>query len=127
MYKIVIAVAAASLVLLGACGDDGEDEDVARFCEDLETADAELGRAEDRQARSDALGGIDPPADIADDWNTMVGLMVEVTQTGPTEEEAEVDPEDLGTLEEMQDRIDEFNLALENVDRYVHAECDVSL
>lgn len=123
----MIAVATACLVLLGACGDDGEDEDVARFCEEFETVDAELGRAEDPQARSDALGRIDPPTDIADDWNTMVGLMVEVTQTDPTEEETEVDPEDLETLEEMQDRIDEFNLALDNVDRYVRVECQVSL
>jgi hypothetical protein len=127
VYKIVIAVVAASLVLLGACGDDDADEEVARFCEDVETADAELGQAGDPQARADALGGIDPPADIEADWNTMVGLMVEVTRTGPDDDEAEVDPEDLEALEEMQDRIDEFNLALENVDRYVSAECEVSL
>lgn len=127
MYKIVIAVATAGLVLLGACGDDGEDEDVARFCEDLETADAELGQAGDPQARADALGAVNPPDDIADDWSTMVGLMVEVTRADPDADEAEVDPEDLEALEDLQGRIDEFNLALANVDRYVSAECDLSL
>jgi hypothetical protein len=126
VYKTVTVVT-ASLLLFGACGDDGEDEDVTRFCEDVEAMDTEIGDAADPQARADALARIDPPADIADDWNTMVGLMVEVTQADPDADEGEVDPEDLEALEELEERIDEFNLALANVERYVRGECDLSL
>lgn len=127
MHKIVTALVLASLPLFGACGDDGGDEDIASFCEDVERVDAELGESTDPEARATALSAIDPPSDIASDWDTMVDLMVEVSEAYPDGGEgADVDADDLEALEQLDERIEEFNVAFSKVERYLSAECDVS-
>lgn len=121
------AVAALGL-LLGACGDDGGDEDVASFCEDVEQVDAELGDDADPQARAQALGQIDPPTDIADDWRTMVELMPEIAEAnGNATNDTQADPEDLGELEELEQQIVELDVATNNVELYLSEECDLEL
>lgn len=127
MYKIVTALVVASLPLLGACGDDGGDEDVARFCENVERVDGELGESTDPEARADALSAIDPPSDIANEWDTMVERMVEVSEAFADQPDGDdVDAEDLEALEQLDERIEEFNVALSQVERYVSSECDLS-
>lgn len=128
MYRIVTALVMASVLLLGSCGDNGDDEDVAGFCDDVEEVDAELGESANPEARVAALSDIDPPSDIANDWETMVELMVEVSEASPDGEadDADVDAEDLETLEQLDERIEEFNVAFSRVERYLSTECDLS-
>lgn len=123
-----LAAVAILGLLFAACGDDGGDEDVAGFCEDVERVDAELGDDTDPQARAAALGEVQPPPEIADDWRTMVDLMPEIAEANGGETgDTQVDPDDLGALEELEQRIVELDVATNNVELYLSEECDFEL
>ncbi|MGH9186807.1 MAG: hypothetical protein ACRD0U_13475 [Acidimicrobiales bacterium] len=72
---LILSLAALPLV---ACSDDdgtGGGGDTVAFCDGLESLDragADLAEEESLER----LQGLDPPADIAADWNFFVGVMV---------------------------------------------------
>jgi hypothetical protein len=118
----VATVAVAGL--LAACGDDkggeGDAASVGDFCAQMERMNVELdsrGWFESAdgsdQDTIDAVGSVDPPAEISQEWGTVVEL---------TERSAEVRSEG-GEAEETGDS----EAAAERVVSYVDVQCSVDL
>lgn len=69
-----LAAVPALLVGLAACGDD--DDSAGDFCDSARDIDETFEEIDDPTsadfgAIADTMAGIDPPSEIADDWDTM--------------------------------------------------------
>ncbi|HKY68290.1 MAG TPA: hypothetical protein VJM49_18035, partial [Acidimicrobiales bacterium] len=74
-----LAAVPALLVGLAACGDDDDSAGGGGFCDDARSMDESLADVDVSDTSSagfddaiEAMSNLDPPAEIADDWNTMV-------------------------------------------------------
>lgn len=116
------AACLALLLPLAACTNGGGDDDaVTAFCEQGESALAEIDATgalgDDAAGFADAVGQIsdgfaeaDPPADIAADWNTLGGVFADLHESLDG-----VDPEDseafAGALTEFSEQASSTELA----------------
>ena len=105
----------------GACGDDDEagGGDAGAFCEKVRELDAAVADAgsSDTAAVDDARSSydeLDPPAEIAEDWDTMVESFSEAT---------ELSAEELENLDE--DAFAEAEAASERIATYMERECGI--
>jgi hypothetical protein len=119
LLRRLVGLAAVPTLLLtaAACGDDDDSAGSKdSFCEkarqlDDEFAESETGDSPDINAALAAFGELDPPAEIADDWDTMLGAI----QGG----EAAFDPTDTEAMAEIE-------AASEKVNTYMEEECGIS-
>jgi hypothetical protein len=129
--KMTIALVCTGALLLAACGDDdGDDVDAAdsEFCQQFRGV--QEGFDEDEQDFDEAmdqleealneLRTLDPPSEIADEWETYLDGLEAFTEFDPTDPEAaEAAQQDLDQ-EELQD-------AMQTVDTYLRDECGIDL
>jgi hypothetical protein len=120
LLRRVIGLAAVPALVLtaAACGDDDEGS-AGSFCEQAEALENRMDEIEDPtteefSAALDEIRKLDPPAEIRDDWNTMISALdgfEDIDFENPS-------PEDLAAFdaEGMQE-------ASDNVDRYMDEEC----
>lgn len=152
MRKTMIALVSAGVLLLGACGDDGDDsagddtttttagdgddsnaEDGASgdFCEQIEALPTELTDIDNENLARfdeaiDEMQNIEPPDAIAEDWTTFVDGMSTLSGIG------DLGLSDEDASEEFTERL--FGLdqqamtdASQNISEYISSECDIDL
>ncbi|HET6953822.1 MAG TPA: hypothetical protein VFI47_25890 [Acidimicrobiales bacterium] len=107
-----LAAVPALLLALAACGDDdGGGGASGDFCDNAKDLDSQFsGDAGDTEDIASALSSIDPPAEIADDWETFVSALEAFN-----EDPSSVDPEAAGKLEE----------ASANIEKFMEEECGI--
>jgi hypothetical protein len=119
--KILGASAAPALLLaLAGCGDDdsGDSGDSASgsFCEEAEPL-ADEGLEGD--GALETIQGIDPPDELAEDWN----ILVEVLEAVPDTDGADTDGGEQATENTaIEERI---QAAVDNVTEYLDSECGI--
>lgn len=116
-----IAALPALLVGLSACGDDDDSAGSGDFCDQARSLDSAFNDIEDPTsaefgAALDRIRAMDPPAEIADDWEQLVSALdgfENIDLENP-------DPDALADLdtEAMQE-------ASDRVDAYMKDECGV--
>ena len=117
--RLLAGLAAPALALaLAACGDDesaGSESfcDAAREIEDR-FSDFEFTSDEEFEELMAAIDELEPPAEIADDWETVMGSF---------ERFAEFDPSDPESFDESA--FEEMEAAGERVDEYMREECGI--
>jgi hypothetical protein len=111
-------LAAASALLLGpaACGDD--DDGAGAFCDQARDIDEQMTDLDLESANiadiASAMAEIEPPAEIADDWNTMVEGFERLADVDLS------DPEAFGEAE-----FSEAEAASDRVTTYLEVECGI--
>jgi hypothetical protein len=144
MRRTLIGLAAAGLLLVTGCSDsddesgsdngDAADEsggdesggdesgggDASGFCADFQELDdqfsADPEAAADPNAVIEALEGLDPPEEIADDYATILEV---------SRQTADLDPEDPEAIEEAQALSEDAAEAQERVSTYLADECGI--
>jgi hypothetical protein len=116
----VVGLAAVSALILTAAACGGDDDNAAgdgsnSFCEDAKALDERFTDSDDisgddMTAALEAVTDLEPPAEIAEEWDTMLGSL----QGSP-----DLDPSDPETVEEVQ-------AASEKVGTYMEEECGIS-
>jgi hypothetical protein len=119
LRRRVVGLAAVPALLLtaAACGgddDDGESGgggggDSAAFCEDARDVTSRIAELDptDEEAFDEALDsirGLEPPDELADDWNTLVDAFERIAEMTP-EEQANVDQDEFAEAEESSERV----------------------
>jgi hypothetical protein len=138
-----IALAAAAALALGglaACGDDDGGGSAASFCDDVTSVDEAFATLEEDVSDpsqfsaifgevQSSLDAIDPPSEIADDWDTLteaLGAVVEVVEDIDFE-----DPEALASLGEeldgLEERFGDVEAAGDRIQEFTEEECGVEL
>jgi hypothetical protein len=112
---LALAAAPALVLTIAACGDDGGG-DAASFCDEVEDPFASLNDPNaDPQETVDALREVDPPSEIADDWDTLVDALDTI---------ASMDPEDAASEDALATLTDpDIAEAGENINNYRAEEC----
>lgn len=118
LLRRLVGLAAVPALLLTAAACGGDDDSAGSsgsFCEkakqlDEEFADSGADESPDINAALAAFGELDPPAEIADEWETMLGVIEGGEAFDPTDSEA----------------MAEFEAASEKVNTYMEEECGLS-
>jgi hypothetical protein len=122
LARRLLGLTAAPVLLVGlaACGDD--DSAGGRFCDgatDVDRAFADVDMmSPDAEGIDDvaaAMQELDPPSEIADDWNTLASAFETV---------ASFDPSDPAAAEEATD-LEDARAAFTNVADYLEDECGI--
>ena len=119
-----LAAVPALLVGLAACGDDDDSAGGGGVCDDARSMDESLADVDVSDTSSagfddaiEAMSNLDPPAEIADDWNTMVESLQSL---------ADVDISDPAAIEQLdQAQFADADEAFENVGTYLEEECGI--
>lgn len=124
MRRVLIALAGAGLLAVTACSDsDSGGENAAggsteQFCADFE--ELEERYADDPEADADAiigdLEGLEPPDEIADDFQQIIDV---------SRETADVDFNDPDAVAEAQETSQQAAGAQERVGQFLQDECDI--
>lgn len=117
-----VAAAPALLLTAAACSDgddDGGGDDAASFCDSFKELDERYSGIddptdEDFDAAIDAVTELDPPAEIEDDWNTMIEAFRSFSEIDVS------DPEELADLD-----FTEAEAASDRVDAFLSEECGI--
>ncbi|HEX6425426.1 MAG TPA: hypothetical protein VFZ79_18205 [Acidimicrobiales bacterium] len=115
LLRRALAVAAVPALLLtaAACSDGDDDgDDAASFCDRFEEIDERYSGIEDPtdedfDAAIDAVADLDPPAEIEEDWNTMIEAFRSFSEIDVSDPEALADV-DFTEAEAASDRVDAF-------------------
>jgi hypothetical protein len=105
----------ATLLTLAACGDDDDSASGDDFCAQARELD-DTSEDIDEAGAVEALRQLDPPDEIADDWNTMVDLLDDM---------ANLDPSDPDVAADQLDQLEEAQAAADNVSAYLEDECGI--
>ena len=111
-----LATIPALLLGLAACGDDDEDSASGDFCEQAEAREETMDSIseptnEQRDDAMEAFRAMDPPAEIEDEWTTVMSALDAFTADNP-------DPAAMAEL-----MTDEMQAAGDRVDEYLTEEC----
>ncbi|HEX6417133.1 MAG TPA: hypothetical protein VFZ77_01505 [Acidimicrobiales bacterium] len=106
-----------ALVLTAAACSDSDGDDSASFCERYSGMEERFAGIDDPTSQDfddaiDAIAGIDPPEEIADDWDILVEASREL---------ADVDFSDPEALEGLD--FSEADAASERIEAFVNEEC----
>lgn len=120
LRRLVGVVALPTLVFAAAaCGGDDDDSaaggggDTESFCDAYTALDEEMSELDvsDTEAFGEAfdeavgrMEALDPPAEIADDWETMMDALSEIDMSDPTS----IAGDDFADAEAASERIDSF-------------------
>jgi hypothetical protein len=120
----------ALLVGLAACGDDDDsggdsasgDSASSDFCDQAESLNETFEEVDDPTSEQftdalDRIRSMDPPEEIADDWNELVSALEGIEDI----DLENPDPEALAALE-----TEELEAAGQRVDEYLAEECDIA-
>jgi hypothetical protein len=113
--RAALAAAPTLLLLAAACGgDDGSAGDVSEFCDQATALDERFSDTEDVTSSDfgeaiEAFTELEPPEQIADEWDTMLGSF---------QGSASVDPADPEVVEEIR-------AASDKVNTFMDEECGV--
>ena len=105
-----LAATTALLLAAAACGgDDGRTAEVSEFCDQATALDEQFSDTDDVTSSDvgeaiEAFTELEPPGEIAEEWDTMLGSF---------QGSASVDPTDPEVVEEMRDASDEVNAFME--------------
>lgn len=121
MRATLVGVVALGLVVV-ACGDDGDAQSPATqaFCDSFEALDEEFGNVDptgDAEAFAravEALRDIEPPQEIADDYDLVVEGFEALSKIDLTDPDAVAD---------FQERYEGAEDAFTTVERFVTEEC----
>jgi hypothetical protein len=117
-----LAAAPALLLAFAACSDDdGGDSAGGNFCDQARSLDTAFDDVDDPTSAEfgealDRIRSMDPPAEIADDWNQMVSALdglEDIDLENP-------DPEALADFD-----TEAMQQASDNVDAYMSEECGI--
>ena len=135
MRRILIGLAAAGLLLVTGCSDSDDDTGstggesggessgggtTEEFCTEFQALDDQF--SQDPEAASDpaqvieALEGLDPPEEIADDFETVLEV---------SRQTADVDIEDPDAVAEAQELGESATEANERVSTFLQEECGI--
>src|SRR5690606_22612812 len=87
---VALAFAPALVLTAAACGDDGGGSSEA-FCDGANALNERFGTIEDPEAFGEALEAsrqLDPPDEIADDWNAWLEAFGRIEDVDPDDPEA---------------------------------------
>jgi hypothetical protein len=116
-----LAAVPALLLTAAACGDDDDSAGGgASFCDAANDMNDRFDTIDDPTSDEfgealDAIRSLDPPAEIAEDWETMVGAFENLSDVDLE------DPEALANLD-----IGELEAASERVSTYMEEECGIT-
>jgi hypothetical protein len=139
MRRTLIGLTAAGLLLVSACSDsdsggpddaDSASEDAANeseggggetpegFCADFQALSDQFGNDPEADPNEvvEALEGLDPPEEIAEDFDAVVEV---------TRQTAELDTSDPEAMEQAQELSDQSMEAQERVSTYLQDECNL--
>lgn len=108
-----LAAVPALLVTAAACGDsDGGGGDTASFCDRFQELDERYSGIDDPTDEDftdaiDEIAELDPPAEIEDDWNTMIEAFRSFADIDVSDPEALADV-DFTEAEAASDRVDSY-------------------
>jgi hypothetical protein len=109
-----LAAVPALLVGLAACGDDDDDSAGGSFCDQAESLNETFDSIDDPTSDQfsealDRIRSMDPPEEIADDWNQLVTALdgLEDIDLENPDPEALADF-DTDAMQEASDRVDEY-------------------
>ena len=114
----------ALLLTAAACGDD-DDSAGGSFCDQARSVEERFDEIQDPTteefgAALDAIRDMDPPAEIADDWNTMVSAL-------DVFNDIDLENPDPNALAEFEAEAAEMEAASERVSTYMQEECGFAL
>jgi len=122
LARRVLGLAAVPALMVGfaACGDD-DDSAGGGFCDQAESLNETFDEIDDPTSEQfgdalDRIRAMDPPEEIADDWNQLVTALdglEDIDLENP-------DPEALAALD-----TDEMQQASDRVDEYMSEECGI--
>lgn len=131
MRRTIIGFTLAGALALAACSDSegdvggeaaGGSATNENFCADFEDLDRRFNEdpeaAADTAAVVDALDELDPPEDIAEDFDTVIDAGRRL---------ADLDPSDPAAVEEAQQLSEEATAAQGRVSDFLETECGVDL
>jgi hypothetical protein len=110
LSRLAVLTAPALLFVAAACGgDDGSAGDVSEFCEQATALDERFSDTEDVTSSDfgeviEAFTELDPPDEIAEEWDTMLGSF---------QGSAGIDPTDPEVVDEIQAASDKVNTFME--------------
>lgn len=108
----VLAAAPTLLVVAAACGGDDGAGDVSRFCDQATALDERFSDTEDVTSTDfgeaiEAFTELDPPEEIAEAWDTMLGSFQGSADLDPTDPEV----------------VEEISAASAKVNAFMEEEC----
>jgi hypothetical protein len=122
LVRRLAGFAAVPALLLGvaACGDD-DDSAGGSFCDQAESLNERFNEIEDPTSEQfaaalDAIREVDPPAEIADDWNTLVSALDGL-------ENIDLENPDPAALAELESA--GMQEASDRIDTYMSEECGI--
>jgi hypothetical protein len=125
----VVAAALVAAAALPACGGGDDDSATESFCEDYraledDLADVDIDDPEAATEAFDRLAELDPPGEIADEFQAVVQLNQEIYAAGEG-----VDPSDPEAAAELQEQLSDRAAELEEesqaVEGFLTEECGV--
>lgn len=138
MVKIATAWVAAGLLLVAACGDDGDTEasgesegSDSAFCKEFESIEGKWRGIEGANAQSDEVfadfEAIEPPEELADDWAVFMEGFAAQSVPVPDMEDEEAVAAYEQQMKEAMENIDqeEFTNAMTAVQGYLTDECGI--
>jgi len=121
MRRTLIGLVAVGTLVLGACGDDDESASdngsSGDFCSTIEElVTAATNDDADPEAAEETLAELQPPAEIADEWQQYVAVITRGNDVDPNDPEAQAD---------YQEELQQASEAGAAVQRYLSEECDL--
>jgi hypothetical protein len=115
----------ALLLTAAACGDDDDSAGGGSFCDQARSLEAQFEdiddpTSEEFSAALDAIRDMDPPAEIAEDWETMVSAL-------DVFNDIDIENPDPSVLEEFEAEAANMEAASERVGTYMEEECGFTL
>jgi hypothetical protein len=124
--RIAAPVTVGLVLVVAACGDDGDEEGISPFCAESQAAVAELDEQPSLDELGEAWRQVEEPApeSISDDWDLVLERWDELANPPQPDTEGELDLEE---AEARAERGRELDLAWRSVSTYLRDVCEMQL